>query len=145
MFYYNRSVMDPFSRLLCRLGFRSDPGSHSYELDDRLYTALEGLSLREQRPVQEVVSEFVLSGLDRRFTQDDLLLHWQSLSPREQEVSALACLGYTNRQIASRLDISGETVKTHLHNALVKFNLHGRSELHLLLSQWDFSAWDHQG
>jgi DNA-binding CsgD family transcriptional regulator len=134
-----------FSPLLSRLGFRHDPGSHSYQLDGRLSTALEDLALREQRPAQEVVSEFVLSGLDRRFSQDDLLLHWQSLSPREQEVSALACLGYTNRQIAARLGISGETVKTHLHNALGKFNLHARSELHLLLSRWDFSSWERQG
>ena len=145
MFYYNSCAMNNFSHLLSRLGLRRDPGSHYYELDDRLYTALEDLALREQRPVKEVVSEFVLNGLDRSFSQDELLLHWQSLSPREQEVSALACLGYTNRQIAAHLSISGETVKTHLHNALVKFNLHCRSELHLLLFQWDFSAWDHQG
>jgi len=133
-----------WSRLLYRLGLRHDPGSHYYELDDRLHTALEDLALREQRPVKEVVSEFVASGLNRRFSQDGILLHWQSLSPREQDVSAMACLGYTNRQIAVRLGISGETVKTHLHNALIKFNLHGRSELRLLLSQWDFSAWDTQ-
>jgi DNA-binding CsgD family transcriptional regulator len=133
-----------WSHLFYRLGLRHDPGSHYYELDDSLHPALEDLALREQRLVKEVVSEFVASGLNRRFSQDGLLLHWQSLSPREQDVSALACLGYTNRQIAVRLGISGETVKTHLHNAMIKFSLHGRSELRLLLSQWDFSAWDTQ-
>ena len=136
--------MNTISHLLSRLGLRRDPGSHYYELDDRLYTALEDLAGREQRPVKEVVSEFVLNGLDRRFSQDDLLLHWQSLSPREQEVSALACLGYTNRQIAAHLGISGETVKTHLHNAMLKFGLHSRSELRLRLAAWEFSAWERQ-
>jgi DNA-binding CsgD family transcriptional regulator len=28
---------------------------------------------------------------------------WQLLSPREQEVTALPCQGYTNRQMAARL------------------------------------------
>jgi len=43
------------------------------------------------------------------------------------------------------MSISPETVKTHLHNAMVKFNLHSRSDLRLLLAVWDFSAWGRQG
>ena len=132
-------------RLLYILGLRSDPGPHTYELDANLHTALENLAQREQRPANEVVSELVASGLNRRFSQEDLLQHWQALSPREQDVSALVCLGYTNQQIAVRMSISPETVKTHLHNAMVKFNLHSRSDLRLLLAVWDFSAWGRQG
>jgi len=82
-------------RLLYILGLRSDPGPHTYELDANLHTALENLAQREQRPANEVVSELVASGLNRRFSQEDLLQHWQALSPREQDVSALVCLGYT--------------------------------------------------
>jgi DNA-binding CsgD family transcriptional regulator len=134
--------MSLWSRIRYWLGIRDNAGTHYYELDAGLQTALEDLALREQRQVSEVVTEFVANGLDRRNSQDDILRSWQSLSPREQDVSALACLGYTNRQIAARLGISAETVKTHLHNALVKFNLHSRSELRLLLSYWDFSAWE---
>jgi DNA-binding CsgD family transcriptional regulator len=66
---------------------------------------------------------------------------WRSLSPLEQEVTALARLGYTNRQIGGRLGISEETVKTHVCNALVKFNLHGKAELRMALEEWDFSGW----
>lgn len=40
--------------------------------------------------------------------------NWESLSERQQEVAALACLGCTNAEIATRLDISLETVKTHI-------------------------------
>ena len=48
----------------------------------------------------------------------------------------------TNRQIAARLMISPETVKTHLRNAQYKFDVHSKAELRALLSDWDFSAWD---
>ena len=57
-------------------------------------------------------------------------------------MGALVCLGYTNRQIAARLVISVETVKSHIRNILYKFNLHSKRELGLLLGDWDFSAWD---
>ena len=136
--------MFPWRRLFSRLGFLPGSGKHSYKLDETLYAVLEDLAQREQRPTDDVISEFVTNGLNQRYSQEDKSLLWQSLSPREQEVSALACLGYTNRQIAASLGISGETVKTHLHNALVKFNLHSRSEMRMLLAEWDFSGWDHQ-
>ena len=130
--------------LLFRLCLRSDPGPHTYELDADLHTVLEDLAQREKRPANELVSELVASALDRRFSQADLLQHWQELSPREQDVTALACLGYTNQQIAIRLSVSPETIKTHLHNAMLKFNLHSRSELRLRMATWDFSAWERQ-
>ena len=123
---------------------RSDPGPHTYELDADLHMVLEELAHREQRSTNEVASELVANGLDRRFSQDDLLQHWKFLSPREQDVTALACMGYTNQQIAIRLSVSPETVKTHLHNAMLKFNLHSRSELRQRLADWDFSAWERQ-
>ena len=28
-----------------------------------------------------------------------------------------------------------------MHSALVKFNLHGKSELRMKLEKWDFSQW----
>jgi DNA-binding CsgD family transcriptional regulator len=130
--------------LLFRLCLRSDPGPHTYELDADLHTALEELAQREKRPANELVSELVANALDRRFSQENLLQHWQALSPREQDVAALACLWYTNRQIAIRLSLSPETVKTHLHNAMLKFGLHSRSELRLRLAAWEFSAWERQ-
>ena len=75
-------------------------------------------------------------------TRDVLVRCWDALSVREQEVTALSCLGYTNRQIAGRLGIAEETVKTHVKNALVKFGLHGKAELRRVLEGWDFSGWE---
>ena len=56
-----------------------------------------------------------------------------SLSPREQQVTLLTLQGLTNRQIATMLVISPETVKTHVRHALEKFGLHSKDELRLLL------------
>jgi DNA-binding CsgD family transcriptional regulator len=69
------------------------------------------------------------------------LQDWNSLSQREQDVTALVCLGYTNRQIAALMGVSTETVKTHLSNTLYKLNLLNRRQLRHLFSGWDFSAW----
>jgi DNA-binding CsgD family transcriptional regulator len=48
------------------------------------------------------------------------------LTPREQEVLELSGSGFSNKEIARRLDISYMTVKTHLHNVYVKFEVSGR-------------------
>jgi DNA-binding NarL/FixJ family response regulator len=134
-----------WTELFARLGLKKKYGMHRYEVDAALARALEELALREQRPVGEIVAEVVSSGLERRSHEDDNHLCWQSLTPREQDITAFACLGYTNRQIANRLDIGDETVKTHLTHAMEKFRVHGRAELHNRLSQWDFSTWEQQG
>jgi len=104
--------------------------------------ALMDLAEQEQRPAQEVQAALLITALAQRQTHRELYKRWQSLSPREREATALACRGYTNRQIAARLGVSEETVKTHVRNALVKFNLHGKSELRMALGDWDFSEWE---
>ena len=68
--------------------------------------------------------------------------NWESLSERQQEVAALACLGYTNAEIAGKLDISLETVKTHMKVILRKFKVRGRHQLRYILRKWDFSDFD---
>jgi len=133
--------MSLWQRLLSRLSLRPRPGFHAYELDEDLHLALEKLASQERRPAGELAAEMLTSALADRRTADGLWKRWLSLSPREQEVAALTCLGFTNRQIAAKLGVSSETVKTHLHNALTKFNLHGKAQLRMLLSSWDFSAW----
>jgi DNA-binding CsgD family transcriptional regulator len=100
------------------------------------------LAEQEQRPVEEVQADMIVTALAQRRTHGELYKRWQSLSPREQEVTALACRGDTNRQMAARMGVSEETVKTHVRNALVKFNLHGKGELRMALEEWDFSEWD---
>jgi DNA-binding NarL/FixJ family response regulator len=50
----------------------------------------------------------------------------QSLTPREREILDLTGSGLSNKEIARRLAISDQTVKTHLHNVYVKLNRSGR-------------------
>ena len=66
---------------------------------------------------------------------------WDSLSRREQQVVALICLGHRNYQISEILVIAPETVKTHLQNIFIKFNLRSSKELRLVLKDWNFAEW----
>lgn len=141
-------MMKLWESFLSRLGYRGAKGRRYFELDESLHTALVALAEREQRPAQELhivhagEAELLATALAQRQTHRELYIRWQSLSPREQEVSALTCRGYTNRQMAARLGVAEETVKTHVRNALVKFNLHGKGELRVALGEWDFSEWE---
>jgi DNA-binding NarL/FixJ family response regulator len=52
-----------------------------------------------------------------------------ALTERELEVLKLVAEGFTNRQIALKLNISIKTVQTHRANLMDKLNLHDRTEL----------------
>jgi DNA-binding NarL/FixJ family response regulator len=52
----------------------------------------------------------------------------QGLSPRELEILALLSEGITNKEIAGRLGISSETVRTHLGHIYEKLHVQGRTE-----------------
>ena len=51
------------------------------------------------------------------------------LSTREREIIQLLAEGRTNKEMASRLNISIKTVETHRSNIMHKLNLHSMSEL----------------
>jgi DNA-binding NarL/FixJ family response regulator len=52
----------------------------------------------------------------------------QGLSPREREILALLAEGISNKDIALRLGISAETVRTHLGHIYSKLHVQGRTE-----------------
>jgi DNA-binding CsgD family transcriptional regulator len=138
------SILD---RLLFLIGLRPQPGSRTYEISESLQTTLTTLAQHESRPVDELIPDLLAAGLTQYRTTDELWKLWESLTARERDVVALACLEYSNREIGLRLGISHETVKTRLQSALKKFNVHSRHELRLMLvvnARWDFSAWERQ-
>jgi DNA-binding CsgD family transcriptional regulator len=113
-----------------------------FQLDESYDDLLQQLAELEQRPAEDVAVGLLMNALDERKRAELSLSRWRALSPREQQVAALICLNYTGRQIAARLKISPETVKTHTRNLLNKFELRTRTELRKVLADWDFSAWE---
>jgi DNA-binding CsgD family transcriptional regulator len=84
----------------------------------------------------------LIAGLTQYRTVEELLPKWESLSPREQDLAALACLSYTNRRVnAARLGTAPETIKTQMRAVLRKFEVETRFQLRMRLADWDFSAW----
>lgn len=104
--------------------------------------SLESIAEREQRTPEELANHILNEVLRTHQAHLDTWQRWHTLTPREQDVAALICLNYTTRQIASRLRISPETVKTHVVHILSKFEVSDRSTLRVLLSSWDFSSWE---
>ena len=51
------------------------------------------------------------------------------MTQREREVVELIAEGLSNKQIAHRLDLAVDTVKSHVHNILEKLQLHTRLEI----------------
>ncbi len=113
-----------------------------FAFDDETVELVHELARREQRPPDEVAQGLMTSALLQHEEAGETLRLWYSLTHREQQITALICLGYTNRQIASRLAISEDTVKTHVANVQRKFGLHSKADLRLALADWDFSEFD---
>jgi DNA-binding CsgD family transcriptional regulator len=54
---------------------------------------------------------------------------WLGLTPREAQVLRLVANGLPGKHIATRLDISPQTVNTHLRSIYRKAHVTGRAEL----------------
>lgn len=53
---------------------------------------------------------------------------FNEISPREKEVLEMLCKGYTNQEIANRLNIGLATVKSHLENIFAKLGVRSRTD-----------------
>ena len=133
--------MSILQRLLYWIGLRSDPGPRKYEVTAPLQVSLKTLAQHEGRPEDELFPDILAAGLTQYSTNDKIWKKWESLTPREQEVTALVCLGYSNGQMAARMGITEAGVKFHLRNVYAKFEAKKRSQLRQIFAGWDFSAW----
>ena len=123
-------------------------------LDDDLVRALHELvvesrvgrwkSMEEDQQIsaRKTAMEVIQFGMEYQWASEENARSWEDLTPREQDVAALVCLGYTNQEIAQKLVIATSTVKTHVRHVLRKFQLHGKLELKGVLRGWDFSGWE---
>jgi DNA-binding CsgD family transcriptional regulator len=134
-------MIKQFQDLFARLGLKRPRKRRVFPVEDILFLELVEQAKKEQVTAEELAGEIMSAGLRQWKAGLTLKDCWESLSKREKQVTALTCLGYTNRQIGARLYISEETAKTHVANALRKFNMHGKLEMQMALREWDFSEW----
>ena len=133
--------MSIWERFLYLIGKRPKPGPRTYEINESLQVTLSTLAQHEGRPEHELIPDILAAGLSQYRSVEEFWPKWETLSPRERDIAALTCLGYTNRQISARLSLSPETIKTHVRNVLLKFGVKSKAELRHILANWDFSGW----
>ncbi len=129
-----------FERILNSFGFVRPSNSH-LNVDSELMPLLENIAVQERKSVEEITEELLYFAITERHTAVEGLQLWGELTPREKQTAALACLGFTNQEIAENMVISTNTVKTHVRHILNKFNVSSKTELRSVLAGWDFSAW----
>jgi DNA-binding CsgD family transcriptional regulator len=113
-----------------------------YQFDQELVESLQLMAAHDQRDEDELASELLAYAIHQRQSAEKYWQSWLTLSERERQVAALVCLNHTNQQIATRLVISPETVKTHVRNVLVKYSFNRKVELRQALNGWNFNAWE---
>lgn len=107
---------------------------------DALLLEVEKMAQREKRTPDEVILVLLNQALEICRQSDHAHHHWEALSAREKQIAALICAELTNRQIAARLVISPETVKTHVRHILRKFGSRSRRDLCLQLNRCGFAG-----
>jgi DNA-binding CsgD family transcriptional regulator len=130
----------PFEDFFSRLGYvRPETVA---EVDPTLIPLIESIANREGLTITDTVNQLLSFAVGEQHFIDENLSLWETLTDREKETAAFTCLGYTNHEIAHKMVISPNTVKTHLRNILQKFDVSSKAELQLQLASWDFTAWD---
>ena len=103
--------------------------SLTIELDRDLLGRVNDLALDRGQTLEEVVTELVVNGLKDQELWNQAAKTLDDLTPRELEVARLTAAGFTNREIATEMAISPETVKSHLRNIMRKLDLHSKEKL----------------
>ena len=81
----------------------------------------------------QIVLDSVMAGRLISGSHKDRII--DRLSPRELEVLAAIGGGSSNKEIAQRLDIGEETVKSHVSSVLAKLELHDRTQAALFAAR----------
>lgn len=127
-------------RLLELLGILPEERLRNLDLDVHLHTRLVSLAEEQQRSPGELAADLVEQGLARQAEQEDVFRRWDSLTSRQQQVAALICLGFTNRQIAGQLGIAISTVHSHSLKIQSVFEVNSKAGLISLFAGWDFRS-----
>jgi DNA-binding NarL/FixJ family response regulator len=97
---------------------------------DKLLEAIQDLH-RGGAPMSSHIARKVVHSFHRSATVPEV----EKLSPREEEILHLAGQGYHNKEIATQLHVSPETVRVHLRNIYEKLHVNSRSQAVVKLLQ----------
>ena len=105
--------------------------SAATELLRAIRTVAEGKSF-----LDPAITEQVVSGFAGRLDRGDHTM--ASLSDRETEVLKAIARGYSNKEIAARMNLSVKTVEAHKANSMKKLGLRGRIDIvsYAVLQGW---------
>ncbi|WP_020405942.1 response regulator [Hahella ganghwensis] len=73
----------------------------------------------------------------RRRQPLDLQVDIQAITPRQMEVLQLLAQGLPNKKICSQLNLTEDTVKTHLKSLFMHLNVHNRTECVRVAEKWN--------
>ena len=107
--------------------------AHSIEIYAALVAAIFAavgiwLGRRITRPRETVVVREVLVPAPAHFVRDEARLEALGITPRELEILGLIAEGLSNREIAERVFVSENTVKTHSSRVFDKLGARRRTE-----------------
>ncbi len=105
-------------------------------LIDALRSVARGEAWLPPSAIREVLS-LLLRDRERRDSDDSLL---SLLTPREREVLACLAEGAGRHEVARRLHLSANTVRTHLQNLMAKLGVHSTLEAVALSQSLSTSA-----
>ncbi len=88
---------------------------------DELFTALSQV-LEGKTYLNTELQQLILKGM-----RDQKSI--PQLTKKEKEVLNLIAAGHTNKEIASKMEIGEETIKSHRKNIMHKFDIHNTAEL----------------
>lgn len=109
-------------------------GAHGYLLKnlepEELFDYLAGIS-RGEAPISRTMAAKILNEFASQAAKPrapEAAAPSEVLTPREREVLKLVSSGATNKEIASALTLTENTVKNHLRNILEKLHLENRTQ-----------------
>jgi two-component system, NarL family, response regulator LiaR len=113
---------------------------HSVEIYGGLVAAVFAglgiwLGLRLTRHKQTIIVREVEVPAPRNFERDEAKLESLTITPRELEILELIAEGLSNREIAARLFVSENTVKTHSSRVFDKLGVQRRTQAVQLAKQ----------
>jgi two-component system nitrate/nitrite response regulator NarL len=114
-------------------------GKRIFTIDTDAYENLCLIAARRQQSPEEVASQVFEQIVQEQEVQNYAIQCWDQLSPRQKQITAYICRGDSTRQIATQLNISQTTVKSHVELVLRKFDVPNRVVLRQLLAPWNLN------